>query len=53
MHIIRKWSNEPATYKQMNWINKYMGNHEIGDLTKGEAHYLLNRLFNNNGRLDM
>lgn len=53
LHIIRKWSNEPATYKQINWINKYMGNHEIGDLTKGEAHYLLNRLFNNEGRLDI
>ena len=30
-----------------------MGSREIGDLTKGEAHYILNRLFNSEGRLNI
>ena len=51
MYIIRKWGNEPASFKQMEWIKKYMGSREIGDLTKGEAHYILNRLFNNGSSL--
>ena len=53
LHIIRKWGREPASYKQMEWIKRYMGSREIGDLTKGEAHYILNRLFNSEGRLNI
>ena len=51
LYIIRKWGNEPASFKQMEWIKKYMGSREIGDLTKGEAHYILNRLFNSESSL--
>ena len=51
LYIIRKWGNEPASSKQMEWIKKYMGSREIGDLTKGEAHYILNRLFNSESSL--
>ena len=43
----------PNKIKEMEWIRRYMGNREIGDLTKGEAHYILNRLFNNQGRLNI
>ena len=37
----------------MEWIRKYMGNMEIGDLIKGEANYILNRLFNSESSLRM
>lgn len=53
LHIIRKWGKEPASDKQIQWIKKYMGTNEIGDLTKGEAHYILNRLFNNEVGLEL
>lgn len=46
LNIIRKWGKELASCKQMEWIRRYMGSWEIGDLTKEEVHYILNRLFN-------
>lgn len=51
LHIIRKWGKEAASFKQMEWIRRYMVNRESGDLTKWEANYMLNKLFNSVGRL--
>ena len=35
LHIIRKLGKEAVSFKQMEWIRRYMGSREIGDLTKG------------------
>ena len=51
LHIIRKWGKEAVSFKQMEWIRRYMVNRESGDLTKWEANYILNKLFNSVGRL--
>lgn len=44
MRMVKKWANQPPTWKQLSIIRKECRGFEIPDITKGQASMILNRL---------